>query len=57
MNTRIDLMKHHYQIKKASYSELDLEDNTDKDYAHVQKEFKLKNVASYHGSYQFVCSK
>ena len=50
-------MKHHYQIKKASYSELGLEDNTDKDYAHVQKEFKLKNVASYHGSYQFVCSK
>ena len=60
MNTRIDLMKHHYQIKKASYSELDLEDITDKDYAHVGKvfeEFKLKNVASYHGSYQFVCSK
>ena len=53
-------MKHHYQIKKASYSELDLEDITDKDYAHAQKvfeEFKLKNIASYHGSYQFVCSK
>ena len=39
-----DLMKHHYQIKKAFYSELYLEEVTDKDYAHAQKvfeEFKL----------------
>ena len=33
-------MKHHYQIKKSFYSELNLEDITDKDYAHAQKVFK-----------------
>ena len=50
MNTRIvgkDLMKHHYQIKKAFYSQLYLEDITDKDYTHARKvfeEFKLKNM-------------
>ena len=40
MNTWIagkDLMKHHYQIKKDFYSELNLEDITDKDYEHYQK--------------------
>ena len=53
MNTWIagkDLMKHHYQIKKFFYSELNLEDITDKDYAHSQKlfeELKLKNLGDY----------
>ena len=57
MNTQIvgkDLMKHHYQIKKAFYSELNLEDVTDKDYAHAQKvfeELKLKNLGDYHNLY------
>ena len=57
MNTWIvgkDLMKHHYQIKKAFYSELYLEDITDKDYTHAQKvfeEFNLKNL----GDYQNLC--
>ena len=47
-------MKHHYQIKKAFYSELNLEDVTDKDYAHAQKvfeELKLKNLGDYHNLY------
>ena len=38
MNTWItgeDLLKHHYQIKKAFYSKLNLEDITNKDYAHA----------------------
>ena len=38
MNTWIaakDLMKQHYQIKKAFYSELYLEDITDQDYTHA----------------------
>ena len=30
-----DLMKLHYQIKKYFYSDLNLEDITDKDYLHV----------------------
>ena len=57
MNTWItmkDLMKHHYQIKKAFYSELYLEEVTDKDYAHAQKvfeEFKLRNIGDYHDFY------
>ena len=37
--------------KKAFYSELDLEDITDGDYAHAQtvfEEFKLKNLGNYH---------
>ena len=57
MNTWIvgkDLMKHHYQIKKAFYSELYLEDITDKDYTHAQKvfeEFNLKNLGDYHDLY------
>ena len=36
--------------KKAFYSELNLEDVTDKDYAHAQKvfeEFKLKCLSNY----------
>ena len=57
MNTWIagnDLMKHHYQIKTAFYSELNLEDITDKDYAHAQKVFEelnLKNIGDYHDLY------
>ena len=46
-----DLMKHHYQIKKAFYSELYLEDIIDKDYTHAQKvfeEFNLRNLGDYH---------
>ena len=45
-------MKYHYQIKKAFYSGLYLEDITDKDYTHAQKafeEFNLKNL--YHDLY------
>ena len=55
MNTWIagkDLMKHHYQIKKFFHSELNLEDITDKDYAHAQKvfkELKQKNLGDYYG--------
>ena len=40
--------------KKFFYSELNLEDITDKDYAHAQKvfeEFKLKNLSNYHDFY------
>ena len=40
--------------KKAFYNELNLEDITDKDYAHAQKvfdEFKSKNLSDYHGVY------
>ena len=40
--------------KKAFYSELDLEDITDGDYAHAQtvfEEFKLKNLGNYHDLY------
>ena len=51
------LMKHHYQIKKAFYRELNLEDITDKDYAHAQKffeELKLKNLGHYHDYH--ICS-
>ena len=32
-----DFMKHHLLDKKAFYSEVDLEDITDEDYAHYQK--------------------
>ena len=49
-----DLMKHHYQIKKAFYSELYLEDITDRDYTHTKKvfkELKLKNLSDYHDLY------
>ena len=57
MNTWIagkDLMKHHFQIKKAFYSELYSEDITDEDYMHYQKVFKeleLKNLGDYHDLY------
>ena len=40
--------------KKSFYSKLNLEDITDKDYAHAQKvfeEFKLKNLGDDHGLY------
>ena len=40
--------------KKYFYSELYLEDITDKDYTHAQKvfrEFKLKNLGDYHDLY------
>ena len=40
--------------KKAFYSELNIEDITDRDYAHAQKvfeEFKLKNLGDYHDLY------
>ena len=40
--------------KKPFYSELNLEDITDKDYAHAQKvfeELKLKNFGDYHDLY------
>ena len=40
--------------KKFFYNELNLEDITDKDYAHAQKvfeEFKLKNLSDYHDFY------
>ena len=40
--------------KKAFYSELNLEDITDKDYAHAQKmfeEFKLETLGEYHDLY------
>ena len=40
--------------KKAFYSELNLEDITDKDYEHAQKVFKdlkLKNLGDYHDLY------
>ena len=47
-------MKHHYQIKKAFYSNLNLEDITDKDYAHAQKVwevFEIKDRGEYHDLY------
>ena len=40
--------------KKAFYSELNLEDITDKDYEHAQKVqevFKIKNLGEYHDLY------
>ena len=43
MNTWIagkDLMKHHYQDKKAFRNKLNLEGITDKDDAHAQKVFE-----------------
>ena len=54
MNTWIvgkDLIKPHYQIEIYFYSELYLEDITDKDYTNAQKEFKefgLKNLGDHH---------
>ena len=49
-----DLIIHHYLIKKAFYSELDLEDITDEDYTHAQKvfeELKIKNQDDYRDLY------
>ena len=57
MNTWIvwkDITKLPFQIKASFYSELNLEDITDKYYAHAQKvfeELKLKNLGSYHDLY------
>ena len=57
MNTWItgkNLMKLHYQIKKTFYSELNKEGNTDEDYAHAQKVWKvfvIKNLGKYHDLY------
>ena len=57
MNTWIigkDLMRHHYQYKKAFYSNLNMEDITDADYIHankVFKKFKLKHLGDYHDLY------
>ena len=54
MNTwiaRKNLMKHHYQKKKAFYSEFYPEDITDEDYTPAQKifeELKLENLGDYH---------
>ena len=45
-------MKHHYQIKKAFYSELHLKDITDKDYTRAQKVFEeLQNLGNCHDLY------
>ena len=47
-------MKHHFLIKKAFYSSLNMEDITDIDYRQankVFKEFKLKNLGDYHDLY------
>ena len=47
-------MKPHFQIKKAFYSKLYLEDITDEYYIHAQKvfkEFQLKNLGEYHDLY------
>ena len=49
-----NLIKLDFQIKKAFYSELDLEDITDKDYAHgkkLWKIFEMKNRGEYHDLY------
>ena len=43
-------MKHHYHIKKVFYSELNLDNITDKDFTHAQKvleKFNLKNLVDY----------
>ena len=37
-----DLMKHHYHLNKNIYSELTLEDITDKEYDYAQKVFEEK---------------
>ena len=44
-------MRHHYHLKKDFYSDLTLEDITDKDYAHALKiweVFEIKNLGEYH---------
>ena len=47
-------MKLHYLIKKAFYSELNLEYSKDKDYEHAQKVlevFEIKYLGEYHDLY------
>ena len=47
-------MKHHYHPKNLFYSELDLEDISDKNYLHVQKVwdvFQIKSLGEYHDLY------
>ena len=49
-----NLMKHHYQKKKAFYSERNKEGVTDEEYAHAQKVwkvFQIKNLGDYHDLY------
>ena len=49
-----DLMKHHYLIKKAFYSSLNMEGITDVDHRHAKRVFKNlnnKNVIDYHDLY------
>ena len=48
------MIKHHFQLEKAFYSNVNLEDIIDKDYTHAQnvfREFDLKNVGNYHDLY------
>ena len=55
MNTWERFNEHHYQIKKF-FTVLNLEDITDKDYAHAQtvfEEFKLKNLGDYRDLFMF----
>ena len=54
----MDIWKRFYETtllnKESSYSELYLEDITDKDYTHAQKvfeEFRLKNLGDYYDFY------
>ena len=42
-----DLMKHHYHLNKNFYSELTLEDITDKEYDYAQKCLKKKLWGSH----------
>ena len=54
MNSRARFNETSLLDKKAFYSELNLEDITDKDYAHAQKvfeEFRLKNLGGDHDFY------
>ena len=48
-----ELMKLHYQIKKYFYSELNLEDISDKDYLYAQKVFEefCKDIDDCHDLY------
>ena len=49
-----NLMRHHNQIKKDFYSNLNLEHITNKDYSHAQKlweVFAIKDRGKYHDLY------
>ena len=49
-----DLMRHHYQVKKDFYSNLNMEDIDDIDYRHgnnVFKGCKLENLGEFHNLY------